>query len=272
MLVLGASGMLGSFFCETVKSNKKLNIFKFFRSNNEFNLLSKDSVNRLLKFINPDIIINCIGLTDVDYCEINKSEAFLINSKIPENFGHFPGLFIHISTDQVYPGIKGNYYENETKPINVYGKSKLSGEKMLNNNSLILRTNFFGYSSAKRQSLSDYFIKSFKQKEKFFLFNDLFFSPLHMKTLTVILEGFITNNRINGIFNIGSSNGISKSDFALKIAKHFNFSNSNYEIINSDSFSKNRAVRPKNTSLNIKKISDIIKFSLPSVEEEILKL
>ena len=53
------------FFFETVKSNKKLNIFKFFRSNNEFNLLSKDSVRGLLKFMSPDIIVNFIGLTDV---------------------------------------------------------------------------------------------------------------------------------------------------------------------------------------------------------------
>ena len=49
--------------------------------------------------MSPDIIVNFIGLTDVDYCETNNSEAFLINSKIPENFRDFPGLlFIFLPT------------------------------------------------------------------------------------------------------------------------------------------------------------------------------
>ena len=93
-----------------------------------------------------------------------------------------------------------------------------------------------------------------------------------MKTLSNILESLVSKNRIQGVYNFGSSNGISKADFAIKIAKHLKILNSNYEIINSDFFSEDRAIRPKNTSLNIKKISDIIKSNLPTVEEEILKL
>ena len=211
-------------------------------------------------------------MTDVDYCENFPKEADLVNAKIPKNLSEFSGYLIHISTDQVYPGIRGNYEENDSFPINEYGKSKLKGEKSLNNKkALIIRTNFFGPSLTKRKSLSDFFIESFKKKKKTFLFEDLFFSPLHMTTLTKVIENIILKNRIKGVYNLGSLNGISKSSFALKIAKHLNLSNPHNQKINSESLSY-RAKRPKNTTLNSQKISDILNLKIPTIEKEIKKL
>ena len=113
-----------------------------------------EKLKDLIKNINPDIIINCVGNTNVDFCEKNKKIAFNDNALTVKNLVYClqflktkPHL-IHISTDQVYNGVfKGNpSRENEICAKNIYGISKLKGELELKNykKKTILRTNFFG--------------------------------------------------------------------------------------------------------------------------------
>ena len=76
-------------------------------------------------------------------------------------------FFIHLSTDQVYSG-KGPHNENMTNPINIYGKTKLEGEKVIDiANSCIIRTNFIGKSLTKdKKSLTDWIHSSLINKQK----------------------------------------------------------------------------------------------------------
>ena len=84
---------------------------------------------------NPDILIHCAALTDVDECERNPRKAFEINVLGVKNIlDWFNGTFIYISTDHVFEGKKNwfwQYSERHTpNPINEYGRTKLAGEGM----------------------------------------------------------------------------------------------------------------------------------------------
>ena len=77
----------------------------------------------------PDVIINFIGYTNLDFCENNKDEAYKLNVELPKKFlevsSEINSKFIQFSTDYVFDGKTGNYKENDEKnPTNYYGYTK----------------------------------------------------------------------------------------------------------------------------------------------------
>jgi len=173
---------------------------------------------------------------------------------------------LHISTDQVYNG-DGPNKENKIKPINNYSLSKLKGEKYATKvHSLILRTNFFG-KSLDSNTLVDWLHDSLKKNEIISGYYNIFFSPLHVNTLSKIIIK-ILNQRKRGIFNVGSRNSISKYDFLKLVAKQLKL---NTKKIVKRRYEKNiyLANRPLNMSLNVKKFERVFKTKLPLVNREI---
>ena len=119
---------------------------------------------------------------------------------------------IHIS-DHVYSGL-GPHTEKNIKPVNNYAKSKLKAERYLSDvNSCILRTNFFGFSKAKK-SFTDWIYQSVKLNKKIFLFKNIKFNPLRIQNLCQIINHLITKKFYRGTYNLGSRNSLSKAEFA----------------------------------------------------------
>ncbi len=82
----------------------------------------------------PDIVVHCAAMTDVDGCEAHPEQAFKINGTGTAHIAHAcaecGAKLVYISTDYVFDGKSGPYTENDKpKPVNVYGRSKLEGEK-----------------------------------------------------------------------------------------------------------------------------------------------
>lgn len=105
-------------------------------------------VSRLLRNLDPDVVINCAAYTDVDGCEKDREKAFALNDTVPMVLaiwaaGNKKRKIIHLSTDFVFDGeSKEPYKEDDTpRPINVYGESKLFGEHAILNqeNGIIVR-------------------------------------------------------------------------------------------------------------------------------------
>ena len=90
ILLLGSSGRLGKAIYKYLNNNKN-NIQIFTTSRNDqksnfyFDVEDIQKLNKIIKETNPDTIINCIGYTDVDKCEINSDIAYKINSIFPED-------------------------------------------------------------------------------------------------------------------------------------------------------------------------------------------
>lgn len=277
ILVLGAYGFLGE------NLSKYLEIYghKVYRQGRrstaqiQLNLNHIAELKSLIFNLNPDIIINLIAETNVDYCEENYNNAFQVNSLIPANLAEINKYndfkLIQISTDQVYSG-DGPHIESTTSPINFYGLSKYCGEFFLDKHkSIILRTNFFGYSNTNNnKNFTLQFIKSLKCGEKISLFGDVFFNPIYIDTLSILICEKLIFSNLSGVFNLGSHDPLNKHSFYLSIAEALNLDINLIKKINISDLNL-LAKRPQDMSMNISKFEDSFEIKLPKLNEEILK-
>ena len=142
ILVTGGDGRFSKVL---KKTNKNLNLY--FASKKECNILDVKSINKLIKKINPQIIIHCAGLSrPMNIHDKNISKSIDINiigtCNVVKICEKLKIKLIYFSTGYVYPGTKGNYSETDSvNPINKYAISKLGGECAVRmyGNSLILR-------------------------------------------------------------------------------------------------------------------------------------
>ena len=133
---------------------------------------------------------------------------------------------------------------------------------------LVINTNFFGPSLNKnRTSLSDFFYNNIKEKNSIKIFEDSYFSPILMSTLSQILRELIERN-IFGIYNLGSRNGMSKANFAREIANHYNL-----EIVNTISenseYIKGRVKRGLDLRLDVSLVEKVLGYKMRTLKEEI---
>lgn len=128
-LIIGASGMLGSDLCKVFPDAVKL-------THHDLDITDRDQVIESILKIKPDVVINAAAYTNVDGCEDNKELAFQVNGYGPgyiaEACARAGTKLVHFSTDYVFDGSKKEYVESDIPdPINVYGDSKLLGEKKI---------------------------------------------------------------------------------------------------------------------------------------------
>ena len=276
VLILGSSGLLGYRLFKFLKTKKLIVIANGLRKS-KYNLKTKNNILKLLKK-NPDWIINCVAKTDISDCEKNKTEALNVNSKILDDLFFLRTKFkfnfklLQISTDQFYNHQYGidNKENSKISILNHYTYTKRKAEEICNkNDSIILRTNFFGKSHNKKDSFSDWVYKKFKSGKKLYLFDDVFFSPLRIIFLCKIIYKIISVGRqYSGIYNLGSKKGLSKKNFAILFAKSLNIYNSNYTTAKSSKIFKIK--RPNNMIMNCKKFEKKFQISLPTLKEQIL--
>ena len=274
ILILGSSGILGNYLNNYLK--KEFDVFNNGLAKRKINLLNISKLRKVLLKINPDIIINCIANTSIDNCEFHKKNAYEINYLILKNLIYLikkldiNTKIIQISTDQFYNNQNQNLNKEHINEIgNYYCKTKYLSEKLcLKNKMIILRTNFFGKSNSKNKSFSDWIFKSFKSKKKFYLLNDVYFSPLNLFTLSKMIKKVIKKSKdTKGIFNVGSKGCISKSEFAINFAKACNIYKRNYQLINSNKLFTIK--RPKFMCMNVGKFEKHFKTKMPSVYNQI---
>jgi len=134
LLLFGSQGLLGQEIFQYFSTNlpKEMNIIPLSRFNAHLEI--PEDIEDIFAKTKPDIVINAAALSDVDFCEENPEMAHNLNEKAPKKMADlcqkYGSNFLHISTDYVFNGKKGNYAEDDkTNPINVYGISKNAGEK-----------------------------------------------------------------------------------------------------------------------------------------------
>jgi dTDP-4-dehydrorhamnose reductase len=164
--------------------------------------------------------------------------------------------FLHISTDHLFAGNNEIYRENDIPtPLNQYAKSKVEAEEKVFSvykKSLIIRTNFFCWGPTYRKTFSEHIVNGLRNNQSLNLFNDVFFTPIEISEMIESIL-YLLNNNISGIFNISSNFKISKYEFGILIAKHFDLDH-NLIILDTINERKNLVTRPKNMSLSNQKI------------------
>jgi dTDP-4-dehydrorhamnose reductase len=232
--VIGGLGLIGNGVCSvlshipgielcfTYSKTLHINLEKFGSSCHVyFNYRDKNSLNNILE-LNPDIIINCAGITKHIIGKFNKKDVYLINSDLPIYLDSISKIknfkFIQVSTDCVFQGSKGNYSEKDTPDApDLYGHSKLRGEKLLN--SLILRTSTIGHEIETNYGLLEWFLG---QKKECKGYKNAFFSGITNTELGLIIKEFILPNiiQLKGLYNL-SAKKINKYDLLTIFSKFY---------------------------------------------------
>ena len=279
-LICGGSGLLGLSFAFNLRDNNDLLLTTNTNNLKEYNFRTlktdfKDfsKIKKNITIFNPDVIINTLGLTDIEVCEKNPDKAFFLNTYIPSELSKISKIikskFIHISTDQLFDGNKNVYSELDLhSPLNVYSQSKSLAEKKIikfNSKALIIRANFFGYGPFYRNSFSDYIYNSLILNKKINLSKDINFNPIYIPTLINSILSLLDINE-RGIFNISSNNKISKYEFGLLKEKKFKL---NSNLIISTVSTHSNVLRPKNMVLSNKKFLKATSIKIGTIDKQI---
>lgn len=232
----------------------------------------------LMEVGNFDAVIHTAGMTDVDSCERNPSEAVDINANLSLHVARScnkAGVkMVHISTDHLFDGSQSFSDEDAApSPLNQYGISKLLAEQYVLETlpaALVIRTNFFGWGNQKKLSFSDWIINSLMNNRQVNLFKDVFFNPILISVLAEKIEDLLRLNA-KGIFNITSDERLSKYEFGLQLCETFRL---NHDLIKATSIEDVglSALRPKDMSLSNAKLKKVTSSTIPSLGEQLVML
>lgn len=269
--VIGCAGMLGKELTGLLAVNK----IDFVSSDREVDITDLKSLKDYAEGKNIDWIINCSAYTAVDMAEDEEETAYKINRDGVYNIAltakEINAKVIHISTDYVFDGNTDvSLKETDvTKPLSVYGKSKLAGEKSLAevfNNYFIIRTAWLYGKYGKNFVYT--MLKLFNKVDTLKVVNDQFGTPTHAVNLVYLILNIINNNSNEyGIYHYTDEGRISWFDFAEEIyqsgkMKGYVKKDVNILPVTSDQY-PTKAVRPKFSCLDKSKVKKVFNFTVP---------
>lgn len=227
ILITGGNGQLAKSL-KALVATKSLNNYQFlFFDKTQFDITNKELIETFFFSNSIDCVINCAAYTAVDLAETEVELAFTINADGVKNLAEECALqnatLIHISTDYVFDGEKVNSEylpDDETSPINVYGKSKLAGENYalkINPRTHVVRTSWL-YSEFGKNFYTT-MLRLMSERDEISVVSDQVGKPTHALDLAkYILELIEGSNTDYGIHHFSGNEIMSWYDFAKKIA------------------------------------------------------
>ena len=268
ILVLGASGMIGSTITRVLSQTTNWEVYgtvrdemikKYFPDFISSKLISEIDVDtcdlvQLFREVKPNVVINCIGLTKHLSEADDPLRVIPLNALLPHQLNRHceenNSRLIHISTDCVFLGEKGNYTEENPSDANdIYGKSKYLGE-VIDTSAVTLRTSTIGREFQTKNGLLEWFLA---QQEKCKGYANAIFSGLPTVTLAEVIRDYVIPNKsLVGLYHVAGP-AIGKYDLLRTIAKEYG---KNIEIERDESFKIDR-------SLNADKFRDVTGYVAP---------
>lgn len=243
-------------------------------------LKERERISELIKAFDPEVVVNCIALIRLEDCEKDPEQAEQLNRKFPEMLAketHAQGRgLIHISTDQVFDGLKNTPYgeEDPTHPLHEYGKSKLEGERSVlkyHPDALVVRTNIVGFRDRPgRPTFVEWLWKGLREKASLNLFEDYITSPIHVRLFSERVR-LAYGHRLKGIFHMGARDAASKYQFGERLAHvcGFDFSNVKRASLHTSGL---LPPRPPYLALDESEIECRLGSSQPSIDDTIREL
>lgn len=277
ILIIGGDGMLGhQLFKHLAKAHEvKVTLrqdlsvyekFNLFFPENTFAGVDVRLTDQLIDVFGefqPQAVVNAVGIIKQRSSSRESIPSLEINSLFPHRLAilckTIGARMIHLSTDCVFSGEKGNYRENDSSDaLDLYGKSKYQGE-INEQHCMTLRTSMVGRELSRKKSLLEWFLA---QKESIKGFKKAIFSGFTTRELSRIIEMILTQHPYaSGIYHV-SSDPISKFDLLSLIKEGLNLP---VKIIPDKSFVCNR-------SLDSSKFRQEFSYNPPTWEEMIKEL
>lgn len=221
ILVFGASGMIGSAMFRVLSAKTDWQVWgtlrtedakRFFTEDMQSKLISgidvgkPDVLVRIFTRIRPEVVVNCIGLTKHHKEAQEPLLALPINAMLPHRMADLCAMgrarLIHVSTDCVFAGIKGNYAEGDAPDaVDVYGQSKHLGEVDYPH-AVTLRTSTIGHELQSVHGLLEWFLS---QQGNCKGFSRAIFSGLpNIEFARVVRDVVIPRPDLHGLYHVGA--------------------------------------------------------------------
>ncbi len=221
IILFGSNGMLGSYISSYLGQTHK--VVEFTRRDLDISLSSKEEIiNFLNKHVKEeDLIINAAGV--IKQRDVSLFEMIKVNSLFPNILADFKNKkqcnVIHITTDCVFSGHKGQYTENDLHDcLDDYGKTKSLGE---NPNLTIIRTSIIGEELFNKVSLLEW-AKSKKATSVHGYINHLWNGVTCLELAKVIKTINLQNDYWQGVKHFFSKNTVSKNELLQQISDVYN--------------------------------------------------
>lgn len=285
VLILGITSNIGYRFFKLNKDFKVYGIcrnWKLQKKNNIFVIdnIDIEKIETIVNKIQPDIMINCISIGNIDRCESNSDFHEKINVKLALDILDLSNKYnlklISFSSSQVYDGKTGNYNENSKfQPLNHYGEQKVLYDnrvrQCIDNHILIRPSTIIGNKEKfQRANPTTFIIDKFLKNEDLLLVDDVITNFLFLDDLIEILYRLIIEE-IVGEFNIGGKESMNRYQFGKQILLCFPNSSSKITPCDSSKF-PTIAKRPLNTILDNKKIKYAVAYEFSSMDKIINRI
>ncbi len=285
VLLTGGNGQIGSHLGQFLQNVCECRVV----GREEFDLKNRATLVAGLTTFKPDLIVNTAAYTDVDGAEKNREHAFAVNALAPGVMADWCAVndaaMIHFSTDYVYDGsgIRPHFEDFEPRPLNVYGESKLAGDRAIASSCiphLILRTSWI-YSD----SGSNFLVAMLRlgaARERLSVVSDQIGAPTSAKLVASTTASIVEQIKVCGIRKIfgkaslvhcaasgqTSWHGFSEAIFAgarlrgahLRIKEVRPISSSEYPT---------PATRPSNSRLSLKRLKDTYAIEMPDWRDDL---
>ena len=277
LLITGASGLLGiNLAIEAAREHEVVGVDRGKLKSAPFRVLNADLLQRgvidsLLDEAQPDWLINCAAMANLEECEEYPDRARILNAEMPGELANACAKrnikFIHLSTDAVFDGTKEGAYteDDEPNPQGVYSKTKLDGERAAreaNPQAIIARVNFFGWSLSNRRSLGEFFVNNLSEGRNVNGFTDVIFCPMWVNHLARTLIAMLEKN-LHGLYHVVGAQAMSKYQFGVEVARKFGLRESLIEPKSVEG-SGLTAPRSHNLWLSIHKLSTDLGREIPA--------
>jgi len=283
LLVTGASGFLGRYVVHEALTSGHPVVGAAHRNaahqsglrTVRVDLTAPSAAQELLEQVRPTKVINCAAFTNVDECERSPDIARLLNVEVPRMLAAAcarAGVsLVHISTDSVFDGKRGNYSEeDEPAPVNEYARSKLDGERAVQEifpEALVIRTNFIGASESGKAGLADWITSNLEAGSRIDSFDDVVFSPLLATEVARLLFEAVDSG-LHGLYHASAADSCSKYELARRLSAVLALDST---LIRRASLAdaSMTAARPLNTSLSSSRIATALGRLMPSVDNAV---
>jgi len=277
LLITGASGLLGiNLAMEAMREHEVVGVDRGKLKSAPFQVLKADilktnEINSILDSTNPNWLINCAALANLEKCEEDPTQARILNTELPGELATACAKrniqFVHVSTDSVFDGTKEGIYteEDEPSPPGVYSQTKLDGERAVEQadpRAIIARVNFYGWSLGAKRSLGEFFVNNLSEGKKVNGFTDVIFCPMLVNDTARLLLEMLKKN-LSGLYHVVGPQAMNKYQFGMEVARTFGLSES---LISPKSVlsSELTAKRSHNLWLSIHKLSTDLGREIPS--------
>jgi dTDP-4-dehydrorhamnose reductase len=267
-MITGSNGFLGANAAAYLET--RANVIGITRQQHD--LTKPASLAQEIAETKPNYLLHTAAIADHTLCEERPDLAEAINAEatkvIARACEHAGTKLIYISTDAVSSGQPtatkpaGNYLETDPpNPNTVYGETKLQGElsAQRESNLLIIRTNFFGWSPTGQRSILEFFVHELRANRSVNGLTNVTTTSLYIQTL---LDYIYQLKDHSGTFHVASRDAITKYEFGIKVAKHFDLSRSLVK--------RTEAGDPKDLSLNTTKLAESLGVEVQTQSEGLL--